>query len=77
MLLDENEETSENYYEEAKRINPNMDDSVYCAYSLLNQGAIEQAKKCIIPINSIMKLNAYVACLVSERGKLPAIQAVI
>lgn len=77
MLLDENEETAKNYYEEAKRINPNIDDAVYRAYLFLIQGSIEQAKNCIIPINSIMKLNAYVACLVSEKGMLPEIQAVI
>jgi len=77
MLLDEDENVARSYYEEARKINPEIDDSVYCTYSFFNQGLIEQAKSCIKPINSIMKLNAYVACLVSEKEQLSAIQAVV
>lgn len=77
MLLDQNHEEAEVYYQEAKRVYPELDDAVYRAYTLLGRGAIAQAKDCLKPIDSTPKLNAYISCLTSEKEQLSTIQAVI
>ena len=68
---------AEKYYQEAKRLNPNLDDSVYRAYLHLNARDSAKAKDILKPINSKDKIIAYLACLASEKASTPSAVAVL
>ena len=77
LLLDRKTEDAEHAIHAAKAANPELDDSVYRAYTLLQHDLPEQAKECLIPIDSNMKLDAYFSCLISEKADLSEFKAVL
>ncbi len=77
LLLDRKTEDAEHAIHAAKAANPVLDDSVYRAYTLLQHNSPEQAKECLMPINSNMKLDAYFSCLIAEKADLSEFKAVL
>ena len=77
LLLDHQLEDAERAIHAAKATNPGLDDSVYCAYTLLQNNLSEQAKECLKPIDSNMKLDAYFSCLIFEKADLSEFKTVL
>lgn len=77
LLLDHKIEDAERAIYEAKAADPGLDDSVYRAYTLLQHDLPKQAKECLVPVDSSMKLDAYFSCLIIEKADLSEFKTVL
>ena len=70
MLLDNKDTEAQAYYQNALLANPNIDTSVYRAYGLIRQNQVDEAKRILVPLDSTIKLNAYLTCCLEEQTAL-------
>ena len=77
LLLDRRIEDAESAIRAAKAADPALDDSVYRAYTLLQHDLPGQAKECLKPIDSSIKLDAYFSCLIAEKADLSEFKTVL
>lgn len=77
LLLDHETEDAERAIHAAKAAVPKLDDSVYRAYTFLRHDSPEQAKECLKPVDSNMKLDAYFSCLIFEKADLSEFKTVL
>jgi len=77
LLLKRKTEDAERAIYAAKTADPGLDDSVYRAYTLLQHGLPEQAKDCLNPVDSNIKLDAYFSCLTFEKADLSEFKTVL
>lgn len=77
LLLDHDLAAAKTAHDAAHEFNPRLDDSVYLAYGLLQQGLAERAKELLQPVDSAMKLDAYFSCLGVEHAQLSVFQDVL
>ena len=77
LLLNHQPDDAECALHAAKAANPGLDDSVYRAYTFLQHDLPEQAKECLKPVDSSMKLDAYFSCLIFEKADLSEFKTVL
>ena len=70
MSIDNKDSEAHAYYRNALLADPNIDTSVYRAYELVRHNQVDEAKRVLIPLDSTIKLNAYLTCYVAERKAL-------
>ena len=77
LLLNHQPDDAECALHAAKAANPGLDDSVYRAYTFLQHDLPDQAKECLKPVDSSMKLDAYFSCLIFEKADLSEFKTVL
>lgn len=75
--MDHEADDAEQTLQSAKAVDPELDDSVYRAYALLQRGLPEQGRECLSPVDSGMKLDAYFSCMIAQKAGLPEFEAVL
>ena len=77
LLLDHETDDAEHALQAAKVADSGLDDSVYRAYALLRRGLPEQARECLGPVDSEIKLDAYFSCLIAQKAELSEFKLIL
>lgn len=77
LLLDHEIDDAESALQAAKVADARLDDSVYCAYAFLQRNLPEQAKECLGPVDSNIKLDAYFSCLIAQKAELSEFKSIL